>query len=70
MAYKLGVRGWVRSTRWGTVMGQIQGDREQVDQMAMWLRLQGSPGSRVHRCDFRNWMMLDSRDFRNFSVRF
>ncbi|XP_013775676.1 acylphosphatase-2-like [Limulus polyphemus] len=70
MCQQLGVKGWIRFSRWGTVIGQIQGEKDRVDEMALWLRLQGSPGSKIVRCDFKNWLIVDTYDFRNFSVRF
>ncbi|CAN8000282.1 unnamed protein product, partial [Ixodes hexagonus] len=82
MCQNLGVRGWVKLTNWGTVVGQLQGEKERVDQMqrsltqtnfasrAMWLRLQGAPGSRIERCDFKHWRMIESYDFSCFQMRF
>lgn len=70
MCHNLGVCGWVKLTSWGTVVGQLQGEKEQVDQMAMWLRLQGAPGCKIERCDFKHWRMIDSYDFSCFQMRF
>ncbi|CAN8009367.1 unnamed protein product [Ixodes pacificus] len=70
MCQSLGVRGWIKLTNWGTVVGQLQGEKEHVDQMAMWLRLQGAPGSRIERCDFKHWRMIESYDFSCFQMRF
>lgn len=33
MCQSLGVRGWIKLTNWGTVVGQLQGEKEHVDQM-------------------------------------
>jgi len=41
-----------------------------VDEMALWLRLQGSPGARIEHTEFKNWQIIDSFDYRTFSVRF
>src|SRR5699024_6990216 len=37
---------------------------------ALWLRLQGSPGSKIDYCQFKNWQIIDSCDFRNFTIRY
>lgn len=63
-----GLRGWVRNSRKGTIIGKIQGEKEKVDQMAMWLRLQGSPASRIEHAEFRRWEILDGYDFRDFRI--
>ncbi|GAB6020521.1 hypothetical protein CHUAL_003205 [Chamberlinius hualienensis] len=68
MSNTLRLRGWVRNSRQGTVVGKIQGVKELVDDMAMWLRLQGSPGSRIDHCSFRNWSIIDGYDFRDFRI--
>jgi acylphosphatase len=70
MCEKLGIKGWVRLSRRGTVFGQIQGEKERVDEMALWLRLQGSPGSKIEHTEFKNWQIIEHLDFRTFSVRF
>jgi len=70
MCEKLEIRGWIRVSPRGTVYGQIQGEKDKVDEMALWLRLQGSPGARIAHCEFKNWQIIDSCDFRSFSVRY
>jgi len=70
MCDKLGLRGWVRLSRRSTVIGQLQGDKERVDEMALWLRLQGAPGSRIEHTEFRNWQIIDRVEFKSFSIRF
>uniref|UniRef100_T1IQP1 Acylphosphatase-like domain-containing protein n=1 Tax=Strigamia maritima TaxID=126957 RepID=T1IQP1_STRMM len=67
-AKTLGLKGWVRNTRKGTILGVMQGQKERVDDMAMWLRLQGSPGCRIQDCVFRNWTIIDGHDFKDFRV--
>lgn len=70
MCDALNIRGWIRLTKWGTAMGQIQGEKGQIDEMALWLRLQGSPGAKIDRCEFRHWQIIDGFTYRNFTVRF
>jgi len=38
MAFRLGVKGWVRNRRDGGVEAVFEGDREQVDQIIQWCR--------------------------------
>ncbi|XP_054153517.1 uncharacterized protein LOC128952195 [Oppia nitens] len=70
MSQKLTLKGWIRVSPRGSIYGQIQGEKNNVDEMALWLRLQGSPGCRIESCQFKNWKVIDSCDFRNFSVRY
>ncbi|KAJ6217245.1 hypothetical protein RDWZM_008402 [Blomia tropicalis] len=70
MCENLNIKGWIRVSPRGTVYGQIQGEKEKVDEMALWLRLQGSPGSKIDYCQFKNWQIIDSCDFRNFTIRY
>ncbi|CAG0912587.1 unnamed protein product [Notodromas monacha] len=67
---RLGIYGWVKNTRSGTIVGKLQGDRDKVDEISMWLSKQGSPGCRIDQCELRNWELVVKPDFRNFSIRF
>ena len=46
IADEIGVTGWVRNRRDGTVEAEIEGTPEQVDEMLAWMA-EGPPGSRV-----------------------
>ncbi|CAG0896107.1 unnamed protein product [Darwinula stevensoni] len=70
MCDKLSLSGWVKNSRTGSIVGKIQGERDKVNEMTMWLSKQGSPGCRIERCEFRNWELIVRPDFRNFSIRF
>ena len=71
MCKKLGLSGWIRLSRRSTVIGTVQGEKGKVDEMALWLKLQGSPGSRIDHTDFSNWQILDDGlDYKSFSMRF
>ncbi|XP_072907067.1 acylphosphatase-2-like isoform X1 [Hemitrygon akajei] len=69
-ARKLGVVGWVRNTRRGTVDGQVQGKEELVDSMKHWLSKVGSPSSRIHQAQFSNEKEISKLDFSNFTTRY
>lgn len=40
------------NTHYGTVKGQMQGEKQRMEQMKVWLQEVGSPMSHVERCDF------------------
>ncbi|XP_060686918.1 acylphosphatase-2-like isoform X1 [Hemiscyllium ocellatum] len=69
-ARKLGVVGWVRNTRRGTVEGQVQGKEELVNLMKNWLSKVGSPSSRIDRAHFSNEKEISKMDFSNFTTRY
>jgi len=45
-AQRLGVTGWARNRRDGTVEAEVEGEPEQVERMLDWLRA-GPPGANV-----------------------
>ncbi|XP_039594665.1 acylphosphatase-2-like isoform X1 [Polypterus senegalus] len=67
---KLGVSGWVKNTRQGTVTGQVQGPEEKVYAMKNWLSRVGSPSSRIDRADFSNEKEISKLDYKGFSTRY
>lgn len=62
-AEELGVTGWVRNRRDGTVEAMIQGHAEAVDSIIAWAR-SGPPAARVTRVDVHDGIGT----FRNFHV--
>ena len=46
IAREIGVSGWVRNLRDGTVEAEVEGSTDQVDEMLAWMA-EGPPGSRV-----------------------
>ncbi len=60
-AQKLGLAGWVRNRRDGTVEAMIQGSDEAVATMIAWAR-RGPPGARVDRVEVE----LGSGEFSDF----
>ncbi|CAM9855903.1 unnamed protein product [Bubo scandiacus] len=69
-ARKLGVVGWVKNTRQGTVTGQVQGPEDKVNAMKSWLSKVGSPSSRIDRTNFSNEKEIPKLDFSGFSTRY
>ncbi|XP_040891963.1 acylphosphatase-2-like isoform X2 [Toxotes jaculatrix] len=66
----LGLSGWVKNTRQGTVIGQIQGPRDKVDDMKHWLKSVGSPSSRIDRAVFSNQRDISKLEIQGFSTRY
>lgn len=64
IAEKLKIKGWIMLNKRGVIRGQIEGEKDKVDEMALWLRLQGSPGSKVEHADFKNWQIIDRLNYR------
>ncbi|XP_058256467.1 acylphosphatase-2 [Hemibagrus wyckioides] len=69
-AKKLGVNGWVKNTRQGTVIGQVQGPPDKVTEMKHWLRNIGSPSSRIDRAEFTNERDISKLEIRGFGTRY
>ncbi|XP_057668903.1 acylphosphatase-2 [Diorhabda carinulata] len=70
MCEQLGVSGWVKNTKKGTVQGKLQGVKSSIDQMIHWLTNAGSPGSQIEKCELSNWQNLARPDYKGFQIRF
>ncbi|XP_006638476.3 acylphosphatase-2 [Lepisosteus oculatus] len=68
--HKLGVTGWVKNTRQGTVIGQVQGPPDKVKEMKVWLSKVGSPGSRIDRAVFSNERDISKLEYKGFNTRY
>uniref|UniRef100_A0A3Q0RWS5 Acylphosphatase-like domain-containing protein n=1 Tax=Amphilophus citrinellus TaxID=61819 RepID=A0A3Q0RWS5_AMPCI len=66
----LGLSGWVKNTRQGTVIGQVQGPRDKVSDMKHWLKSVGSPSSRIDRAVFSNEREISKLEIRGFTTRY
>nr|XP_020512519.1 acylphosphatase-2-like [Labrus bergylta] len=66
----LGLSGWVKNTKQGTVIGQIQGPPDQVHDMKLWLTNVGSPSSRIDRTIFSNQRDISKLEIHGFSTRY
>ncbi|CAK1551055.1 unnamed protein product [Leptosia nina] len=68
-ATELGLKGWVMNTAQGTVVGQLQGPPNAVEDMKLWLQKVGSPKSKIDKATFRNEGQIDGYAFRTFEIR-
>uniref|UniRef100_UPI0037E7DA44 acylphosphatase-2-like n=1 Tax=Semicossyphus pulcher TaxID=241346 RepID=UPI0037E7DA44 len=66
----LGLSGWVKNTRQGTVIGQIQGPPDRIHDMKLWLKSVGSPSSRIDRAVFSNERDISKLEVSGFSTRY
>ena len=67
-ALSLGLRGWVKNTRDGTVTGQMEGNVENVNMMKSWLQTTGSPQSKIEKAVFKNERQVQSYSFDTFRI--
>ncbi|XP_071454264.1 acylphosphatase-2 [Hetaerina americana] len=70
LCQQMGIYGWVKNSKRGTIVGKLQGVKNSVDSMIDWLSTTGSPGSKVDHCDLKNWEFLNKPEFRGFTIRF
>jgi len=69
-AESLGIGGWIKNTKQGTIVGRLQGPKTAMEQMLDWMINEGSPGSRVEKADLHQWEYTSTQDYKNFSIRF
>ncbi|XP_012280470.1 acylphosphatase-2 [Orussus abietinus] len=67
---QLGICGWVKNSKNGTIVGKMQGQQELVDQMMQWLSTVGSPGSTIDHCEFTNWESVMKLQYDGYAIRF
>ncbi|XP_063700174.1 acylphosphatase-2 [Culicoides brevitarsis] len=70
IALSNGIRGWVKNSKKGTIIGKMQGIKVEMDKMVHWLSKVGSPGCEIERCDFTNWETIYKYDYKDFQIRF
>ena len=68
-ADKLDVRGWVKNTPAGSVVGHLEGTPEDMSTMKRWLRKTGSPKSRIDKAVFGNMGYLNEHEYSGFTIR-
>ncbi|XP_014471741.1 PREDICTED: acylphosphatase-1-like [Dinoponera quadriceps] len=66
---ELSLTGWCMNTPNGTVLGHLQGEKKQVEEMKQWLRHTGSPQSRIDKVEFRNEKEISKQSFSKFEIR-
>ena len=67
MAFKLGIMGWVKNRRDGSVEAVFEGERERVDQIVQWCH-RGPSEARVTKVD-STWENYTG-EFEDFSVTY
>ena len=68
-ADSLNLVGYVKNTRRDTVVGVVQGDPDNVNKMKKWLQTEGSPRSRIDKCEFKNEDYIDKLQYPTFSIQ-
>uniref|UniRef100_U5ESY5 acylphosphatase n=1 Tax=Corethrella appendiculata TaxID=1370023 RepID=U5ESY5_9DIPT len=66
----LNIKGWVKNSKKGTIVGKMQGPKPEIGKMVEWLSRQGSPGSEIQNAEFSNWGTIQKYAFTDFSIRF
>lgn len=65
-ADKLGLAGWVKNDRDGSVLMEVEGDDVKVDELIAWCKL-GSATSSVERVEVED---IPSCNFKNFTIKY
>jgi len=68
-AKALGLVGWVANSRRGTVVGECQGPKFQLQDMKVWLSSEGSPSSRIDCADFKDERDMETLEYQIFERR-
>ncbi|KAL1285705.1 Acylphosphatase-2 [Trichinella pseudospiralis] len=68
-AKDLGLVGWCQNTKTGTVVGQVEGPKNEVNEMKIWLENVGSPSSRIDKAVFKNEKEISTLNFNSFDVK-
>ncbi|KAL0129321.1 hypothetical protein PUN28_004194 [Cardiocondyla obscurior] len=66
---ELGLTGWCKNTRYGSVIGYLEGEQAQIETMKQWLRDKGSPQSRVELAEFTNEKEIPQLSLSSFEIR-
>ena len=73
IADQLGLKGYVRNTSRGTVVGEIVGPANAVEEFKIWLCTTGSTKSKIEKCEFskdEHYVVVDddSCTFQDFQI--
>lgn len=66
-ARRLGVAGWARNERDGSVAAEVEGERAAVEALVSWAR-QGPPGARVREVQVE-WIPPTGAEHGHFAIR-
>jgi len=66
----LGLKGYIKNTKSGSVEGRIQGEKAAVDKLVKWLSEEGSPGCTIERCQLSNQKAIVRPDYPKFTLKF
>ncbi|XP_066284351.1 acylphosphatase-2-like isoform X2 [Branchiostoma lanceolatum] len=69
-ALRLGLVGWVKNTYHDTVVGQVQGPADKVQQMREWLATKGSPFCRIDKAQFNNERPISKLEHEKFRISY
>jgi len=69
-ADRLGIMGWVKNMKTGTVSGRLQGEKKAVDEMVKWLSEEGSEGCTIEKCELTNQQEIIRPDYPKFVLKF
>lgn len=61
--------GWVQNTDQDTVVGHMEGQTNNVDQMKTWLQKTGSPKSKITKTVFSNEKSIPELTANAFEIR-
>lgn len=64
------IKGWVKNSKQGTIVGKMQGLKHDIDKLCDWMSNVGSPGAKIERAEFANWRESKSLAFSDFAIRF
>ncbi|XP_035685995.1 acylphosphatase-2-like [Branchiostoma floridae] len=69
-AVRLGLVGWVKNTYHDTVVGQVQGPVDKVQEMREWLATKGSPFCRIDKAQFNNERPISKLEHEKFRISY
>ena len=67
-ARELKLVGWVMNTFHDTVKGNLQGPKNEVEKMKIWLCEVGSPHSRIEKCVFTDEEEISQVEHKSFRI--
>jgi len=68
-AKQLNLVGWVQNTAMDTVVGHMEGEKTNFEEMKMWLQKIGSPKSKITKTVFTNEKTISTLSTNTFDIR-